>query len=437
MVPTAPWVPGDTAVFAAGVDAVGFYAVTVPAFTVIPGVDGITFEEGSPFIAPGGAGAALTLTDPTITTFAGTAPTLTVDIGGIVGLTKAGPGELDLVFPKTYAGGTTVNGGVLFVADNTTMGAAAGGITLNGGTLRTAGAAGPYARDVLVGALDGTIDSSGVNPNFTGTLGGPGTLTKVGVGTLSVQHVRTSALTITAGAVRVAPGPTAGTFARTSNVTALALAGGAAPTVTLNITNNGLVVNYAGASPLPLHVAQITSAYAGGAWTGPGITSTSAGGTYGIGYAESSDVFFAFPAAFLGQAVDATSVLMRLTRYGDANLDGVVNLNDFNRLAGNFGRAGVGWPQGDFDYNGVVNLNDFNRLAGNFGLIAGPDGPTADDWAALASAVPEPAAGGLLCLCLSIVVCRRRRAALRNSAVHVVAAVSVRGWSGPNLFKRS
>ena len=35
--------------------------------------------------------------------------------------------------------------------------------------------------------------------------------------------------------------------------------------------------------------------------------------------------------------VDATSVRLRLTRYGDADLSGFVNLNDFNRLATNFG----------------------------------------------------------------------------------------------------
>ena len=45
----------------------------------------------------------------------------------------------------------------------------------------------------------------------------------------------------------------------------------------------------------------------------------------------------------------------------------------------------------DFTLDGVVNLQDCNRLGGNFGLSAGPDGPTADDWAALANAVGAPA----------------------------------------------
>jgi hypothetical protein len=37
--------------------------------------------------------------------------------------------------------------------------------------------------------------------------------------------------------------------------------------------------------------------------------------------------------------VDGSAVLARLTRYGDANLDGSVNLSDFNALASNFGKA--------------------------------------------------------------------------------------------------
>jgi hypothetical protein len=85
-------------------------------------------------------------------------------------------------------------------------------------------------------------------------------------------------------------------------------------------------------------------------------------------------------------------VLVRYTRYGDADLNGSVNLLDFNRLAANFGTAsGAVWSQGDFNYDGGVNLLDFNRLAGNFGLSAGADGVVdPSDWSALASAVPEP-----------------------------------------------
>jgi hypothetical protein len=74
----------------------------------------------------------------------------------------------------------------------------------------------------------------------------------------------------------------------------------------------------------------------------------------------------------------------------------VVNLNDFNRLAANFGSTSAVWSQGDFTYDGVVNLDDFNRLAANFGLSAAGTEVTPGDWAALAAAVPEPLAPALV-----------------------------------------
>lgn len=95
-------------------------------------------------------------------------------------------------------------------------------------------------------------------------------------------------------------------------------------------------------------------------------------------------------------------------RPGDANLDGTVNLEDFNLLAANFGGSGD-WTAGDFNHDGVVNLLDFNLLAGNFGLAAkGSDYPTPQDWANLGSAVPEPCFAGLVGV-LTLAGARRRR----------------------------
>jgi probable HAF family extracellular repeat protein len=54
---------------------------------------------------------------------------------------------------------------------------------------------------------------------------------------------------------------------------------------------------------------------------------------------------------------------------GDANRDGVVNLQDFNRLAANFGQSNRDFTQGDFNYDTLVNLADFNILAARFGQV--------------------------------------------------------------------
>jgi glucose/arabinose dehydrogenase len=56
----------------------------------------------------------------------------------------------------------------------------------------------------------------------------------------------------------------------------------------------------------------------------------------------------------------------------DVNHDAVVNLLDFNILAGNFGQSPRTFSQGDLDYDNVVNLADFNVLAGRFGAVLGP-----------------------------------------------------------------
>jgi hypothetical protein len=121
---------------------------------------------------------------------------------------------------------------------------------------------------------------------------------------------------------------------------------------------------------------------------------------------------------YTGDAIISTlgvDNLRAMTIPGDADFSGLVNLNDFNILASNFGTAsGATWGQADFDFNGNVNLNDFNSLAGNFGLSASPGGPTAGDWSALAAAVPEPGALGSILVLTGAALARRRRCAVQG-----------------------
>jgi hypothetical protein len=135
------------------------------------------------------------------------------------------------------------------------------------------------------------------------------------------------------------------------------------------LASGSAIVDYTGGSPVGSIGSQIAGAYAGGTWLGDGITSSTAASIAGrgVGFAEATDLFTTFPATFAGQSIDDTSVLLKYTFTGDADLSGGVDLFDFNRLAANFGTTPRRWSQGDFDFDADVDLLDFNALALNFG----------------------------------------------------------------------
>jgi T5SS/PEP-CTERM-associated repeat protein len=319
-----------------------------------------------------------------------------VRLGGGIFTTGTGSGFM------TVDGAGSLFNGQLYVEETSTLTVSNGG-HVNLGFLESFGTV----------TLTGGTGSFGTVTSQFGGYGAGRINVSGGGGSFTAQSIKQSVLNI-AGGGRATVRPD-GTDAAVSVVQNLALGGSpGAWTGTLDLTNNDLIIDYDLASPL-LNVAdQIRSAYNGGAWNGAGgITSSSANAnTFGLGYAESSSVFSTFPATFSGQTVDDTAVLIKFTRYGDANLDGNVNLSDFNELASNFGQVNRFWRQGDFNYDNTVNLQDFNRLAGNFGQSAGAE-VTPQDWADLAAAVPEPAMG-LAALAATTLVLRRRCRAPRD-----------------------
>jgi hypothetical protein len=129
-----------------------------------------------------------------------------------------------------------------------------------------------------------------------------------------------------------------------------------------------------------------------------------------LGYAEAFELGL---AEFAGQSIDETSVLVRHTLYGDADLDGDVDVADLGILASNWQTTAV-WTGGDFDFSGVVDVADLGMLASNWQAgVGNPLGPSLDEaLSALGlpgASVPEPSIFALSVFALAPALVRRSR----------------------------
>jgi hypothetical protein len=212
-------------------------------------------------------------------------------------------------------------------------------------------------------------------------------LTKSGAGTLEVKRVRASSLTVAQGRVRVLSNGSNAALSRlgTLNVSAPA---------TLDLGDNDLVLDGVAAS-------EVRAMLIDGR-----VQSSQADATHRLGYADNTILGL---TTFDDEAVGGSSVLVKYTFAGDANLDGVVDLRDLYALAIRYNTAGDVWTSGDFNYDGVTNAQDLTALAINW--QAGADAPLSLSFeAALANVnlgVPEP--GNLAFLLLAGAILRRCR----------------------------
>ena len=174
----------------------------------------------------------------------------------------------------------------------------------------------------------------------------------------------------------------------------------------LDLADGVLVVDYAGGeSPFDAIAAHVASGLHGGPnayWDGPGIASSAA----------AADAQHLTALGMVDDA-EAESVVVRYTWWGDANLDGKVDSNDYDRIdtswllygeGGSTPPGGFRWAVGDFNYDGRIDSNDYDKIdtawlrSGGAVLAGGMPAPA-----------PEPATLALLALGGAALAARRRR----------------------------
>lgn len=334
------------------------------------------------------------------------------------------PSYVTLTGDNTFTGGVVMGFATLTAGSDTALGAGTLWFTNVDGARLSASAPITLSNPIQLSApariggtqpitLAGPIDLYGgsrilyVDNTATTTITGDisnGSLTKSGTGLLNVSRVRIPKLTVSVGTVRILPN---GTASGTSRLQALTISASAVSQ--LDLTNNNLILDYTG------DIGSMLSTVQQDLFTSRLMTSMPADG-HALGYADNSLLGLTL---FAGQAVDPTSILIKYTFTGDANLDGSVNAVDLSSLATNWQSSAQHWVAGDFNYDGSVNIADLYLLALNWGKGAGPVGSLS---AALArvdlpsTPIPEP--GKFLAALLSVVFMTRRCRRDRNSALN-------------------
>lgn len=307
-------------------------------------------------------------------------------------LLVVGPNAVTLNGATSFTGQTTiVGGGTLRITGGSALPDTAGvnidsGSTLAVLTSETIGALQGAGNVNIAGSQTLTVGGENSDTLFDGNISGGGALIQTGSGTLTLRgaNVYSGGTTVSSGKIiagnisAIGSGPVkvsagaelqfANTFHGTLVLPAFTVAqnggGGGIRVVqnapfsstsaggTADLGKTDLLIDYTGADPYAAMLASIRNAYDDGKWGGTGILSSSivAGTSLAI-----YDNRIGTKSSFDGIAADPTSVFVKYTWIGDANLDGVVNSVDLAAMSA----TGTTWQSGDFNYDGKVNADDY------------------------------------------------------------------------------
>jgi hypothetical protein len=280
----------------------------------------------------------------------------------------------------------------------------------------------PNTYTIIAGSPVGmlTLDNAGAPANITvitgnHTISAPMALTPAGA-TLTVPaasslalsaNISGGGLTLTGnGTVKFIPS------SGTARLTSLTLPGApGAWTGTFDITNNPLIIEATAANKLTT-LATLQDQVAFGLTHNAGITSSTTTADPAHKITVVIDNALLALTQFNGAAVDANSLLIESTWFGDSNLDRKVDVTDLGTLATHYGQSTTAGPlQGDFNNDGHVDVTDLGLLATNYGQgTSNTPFSIGNGQSALgnAASVPEPTSL-LLALPIALLLPRARR----------------------------